>query len=160
MRQLVDVISRRKSEEQRTQMLLTEWQTRLLCQFIGATVGVHLERGAPNPLVEQANEISIFPRSLETDPDDPRGEVTGYMTPDGSWERVQGKSAPPLTTLAAAVEAAGDTGEIEGVALGSESTPDELAIGSAARPGSYEAFMGLFGPNGKAMPANTAPQPT
>jgi hypothetical protein len=141
-------------------MLLVEWQTKVTCQFIGASIQVHLKQGAANPLIEHASEISIFPKTRVADPDDPRGEVTGYMNGDGVWEQVKGPTAPPLSTLGTAIQAAGPDGDIEGVQLGDEMDADTLAIGQAAKPGSFEAFMGMFGPNGKAMPANTAPQPT
>lgn len=158
-RQIAEAINTRVTRVQKVQAGIAEWQTKMICAFVGSTVSFDMNKtGGKNPLVDMANRLSMFraPGSAQADAaeDDPRGEQTGWVS-DEEGRKIMaggGTSAPALDTLVVDEEQ-----NVVGSALGAETTVDEQALGAAAEAGSFEGFMRMFGGGG--IPVNTAPQP-
>lgn len=140
------------------QVKLLEWQTQMICAFIGAQAQINVqETGGRNPLVDSARQLHVWPRAEDMQQDsepDPRGEQTGYVSSNEEGMKMMargGASAPVLDTIEI-----NDEQEVVGSELGAADDGDAEALGAAAQPGSYEAFQMMFL---HAQPANTAPQP-
>jgi hypothetical protein len=154
LRQVTEAVSRRRDREARDRLRLASWQTRTICTFIAAQAQVDLKaHGGRNPMLDEARKISLLGDAQEAavadEEDEMRGEQTGYMDAEAAKKLVAagGRSAPELNTQETDAD-----GNMVGSELGDEMTPDEEALASAARPGSYEGFMAMFGGGGNAAP--------
>ena len=65
IRQIIAAIEHRRNLQFRQQAQLTEWSTKRVIEFVAATV--RTEKGKRNPLLEQAQKISLH---LDDDGDD------------------------------------------------------------------------------------------
>jgi hypothetical protein len=161
LRQIAEAIGRRRKTEERKRLLLAEWQTRTVSLFIAQQAGLWMDmdkHGGKNPMVQQALELSLFPDD-EDELAEMRGEPTGYVSDEEGRKIMRTKSAaqkgiptnsvksPPST-----IEVDND-GNVVGVGLGV--TPagfTEEEFGDQATPGSFEAFMSMFGAGGALAP--------
>jgi hypothetical protein len=162
----------------REELARTEWATKHICLFIGRQAQVDLKaHGGRNPLVDDALEMSIFPqpRSQEDEElDELRGEYTGHVTHE------EGQRLMRESTMAAKVERIRerphrprprkpepkpDTAEVDedgnfiGYALGEQKVEEAAPGGGPSNgPGSFEAFMQMFGGGGQPAPRGPIPE--
>lgn len=93
MQQIVAVIGQRKYLEQKTQRRLISWQTRILAQFIAATIEV--EEGKENSALAAAGKIVLD--DLEAEEMQAMEKMTEVRKPvlenePGSYEKFMGSS--------------------------------------------------------------------
>lgn len=158
------MIGRRRSHAQRLQLQLTEWQTRTIALFIAQSTPVDLDKhGGRNPLVDAAMQLTLLPDEEDEELAEMRGEQTGNVTDEegrklmaarGKTARQRTKKGVPTThaPLQDTIQVDKDNNVI-GVGIGV--TPEsftEREFGEQATPGSFEAFMRMFGGGGAPGP--------
>lgn len=158
------MIGRRRQRAQRLQLQLAEWQTRTIALFIAQSVPVDLDKhGGRNPLVDAALQLTLLPDEVDEELEDMRGEQAGNVTDEegrklmaarGRTARRRTAKGVPTThaPLQNTIQVDKDNNVI-GVGLGVD--PEgftEREFGEQATPGSFEAFMRMFGGGGAPGP--------
>jgi len=157
------VIGRRRQREQIARLRTVEWQTRQIALFIAQQAPVDIDKhGGRNPLVDAALQLSLIPDEEDEELAALRGEQTGTVTDEEGRKLMaaRGKVRQPKPTGTPTTHApmqdtiqVDEQGNVIGVSIGVD--PEgftEREFGEQATPGSFEAFMRMFGNGGAPGP--------